>query len=99
MAEIEQNLPEDSHPHSHVQNTFRQRVLIGVEVDPAGLFINHIYRVPSNKMYANGMPMPDEVYKEQYVVGPDLTTIELREVITGEHTPGYYVPEQITFNH
>jgi len=55
-----------------------------------------IRQYPSNASQGNGEPMPDQVFKEVYVVRDG--KIVLDRQVQGKHTPAHTVRESITFS-
>ncbi len=92
-------MADEKQEQSTLHETFRQRQLLDVYVDPNGEYIDHIYREPSNMMLLTNppTPKPDRVYKERYVGSID-GKVELRETIDGQHTPGFFTSETFSFD-
>jgi hypothetical protein len=80
---------------TNIFDNLKQHELLDVIVDPEGTYIEHVYREPSNRLYGNGSPVPDLIYKERYEVvdGRILYT----GIINGKHNPGYFVHETFEF--
>lgn len=69
------------------------RKVINAHVHTDGAEIT--YRKPSNTAYGNGHPVPDEVWKEIFIIKDGKLT--LSRTVKGTHTPAHMVQESIEF--
>lgn len=68
-------------------------ILTQIAVNEAGVDV--YLRVPSNAQMADGRPVPDKVYRQEYRV-TDGKLLELR-LVEGVHQPAMLIPEQVYF--
>lgn len=79
-----------------IHATLRQKQLMDVKVTPE--YIDHYYREPSNRRDDDGIPVPDRVFIERYMVEGGAYQLQLVRIIEGKHTPGFYTNETFTFD-